>query len=57
MEVDKFGEQIVKEPEKSLASLLGTINDLFLTLEASIGHLSAKRQVSTLHIIPNKQDT
>nr|GEU85956.1 protein DGS1, mitochondrial [Tanacetum cinerariifolium] len=47
MEVDKFGEQIVKEPEKSLASLLGTINDLFLTLEASIGHLSAKRQVGS----------
>lgn len=46
-EVDKFGEQIFKEPEKSLASLLGTINDLFLTLEASIGHLSAKRQVGS----------
>lgn len=53
MEVDKFGEEIKKEPEKSSASLLGAINDLFINLEASIGHLSAIRQVCALHFIPN----
>ncbi|XP_061372571.1 protein DGS1, mitochondrial [Gastrolobium bilobum] len=44
MEVDKVGEEIVTDPEKKLHSLLITINDLFSTLEASIGHLHAMRQ-------------
>ncbi|XP_071706726.1 protein DGS1, mitochondrial-like [Rutidosis leptorrhynchoides] len=46
-EVDQIAEQIVKEPEKSLAPLLGTINGLFLKLEATIGHVSAARQVGS----------
>ncbi|XP_076922729.1 protein DGS1, mitochondrial-like [Bidens hawaiensis] len=44
VEVDKVGEQILKEPEKSVTSLLRTINALFLELETSIGHVSAIRQ-------------
>ncbi|KAH7560799.1 hypothetical protein JRO89_XS10G0108500 [Xanthoceras sorbifolium] len=44
MEVEKCGEELVKDPEKSLSSLLVTINDLFSKLEASIGHLHAMRQ-------------
>ncbi|KAI3795885.1 hypothetical protein L1987_38545 [Smallanthus sonchifolius] len=47
VEVDKVGEQILKEPEKSLTSLLGTINVLFLDLETSIGHVSAIRQTGS----------
>ncbi|KAJ9542921.1 hypothetical protein OSB04_029427 [Centaurea solstitialis] len=43
LEVDKFGEQNQKEPDKSLAPLLASINGLFLNLEASIGHFSAAR--------------
>ncbi|CAL5358178.1 unnamed protein product [Camellia sinensis] len=38
IEVDKFGEELVKHPEKSLPSLLVTINGLFSKLEALIGH-------------------
>lgn len=45
MEVDKVGEELLKDPENKLPSLLGTINDLFSTLEASVGHLHATRQV------------
>ncbi|KAK7847380.1 protein DGS1, mitochondrial isoform X2 [Quercus suber] len=44
MEVDRFGEKLVKDPENSLPSLLVTINDIFTNLEASIGHLHAMRQ-------------
>ncbi|KAK4855941.1 hypothetical protein QYF36_012535 [Acer negundo] len=44
MEVEKCGDELVKDPEKSLSSLLVTINDLFSKLEASIGHLHAMRQ-------------
>ncbi|KAA8544502.1 hypothetical protein F0562_022458 [Nyssa sinensis] len=44
MEVDRFGEELVKDPEKSLPSLLVSINGLFLNLEASIGHFHATRQ-------------
>ncbi|XP_059430328.1 protein DGS1, mitochondrial [Corylus avellana] len=44
MEVDRFGEELVKDPENSLPSLLVTINGLFSNLEASIGHLHATRQ-------------
>ncbi|XP_054819441.1 protein DGS1, mitochondrial [Prosopis cineraria] len=44
VEVDRIGEELVKDPEQKLPSLLGTINDLFSTLEASIGHLHAMRQ-------------
>ncbi|XP_028803932.1 protein DGS1, mitochondrial [Neltuma alba] len=43
-EVDRTGEELVKDPEQKLPSLLGTINDLFTTLEASIGHIHAMRQ-------------
>lgn len=35
----------MKDPEKSLTSLLVTINNLFSKLEASIGHLHSLRQV------------
>ncbi|KAL7198467.1 hypothetical protein ACSBR2_020873 [Camellia fascicularis] len=41
IEVDNFGEELVKHPEKSLPSLLVTINGLFSKLEASIGHFHA----------------
>lgn len=44
MEVDRFGEKLVKDPENSLPLLLVTINDIFSNLEASIGHLHAMRQ-------------
>ncbi|KAI5433416.1 protein DGS1, mitochondrial isoform X1 [Lathyrus oleraceus] len=44
VEVDKVGEELLKDPENKLPSLLGTINDLFSTLEASVGHLHATRQ-------------
>ncbi|KAL6518705.1 hypothetical protein OROHE_017755 [Orobanche hederae] len=46
MEVDRFGEDLVKDPKNSLPSLLVAINDLFLKLEASIGHFHANRQKS-----------
>lgn len=45
VEVDKIGEDLVMDPEQKLPSLLVTISDLFSTLEASIGHLHATRQV------------
>lgn len=45
MEVDKIGEELVTDPENKLPSLLVTINELFSTLEASVGHLHALRQV------------
>ncbi|KAG7947737.1 hypothetical protein I3843_14G108800 [Carya illinoinensis] len=44
MEVDRFGEELVKDPETSLPALLATINGLFSNLEASIGHLHATCQ-------------
>ncbi|XP_058743106.1 protein DGS1, mitochondrial [Vicia villosa] len=44
VEVDKVGQELITDPESKLPSLLGTINDLFSTLEASIGHLHATRQ-------------
>lgn len=47
MEIDKVGEDLVKEPDKSVPSLLVAINDLFLNLESSIGHFHAMRQVAT----------
>ncbi|KAM5571694.1 protein DGS1, mitochondrial [Rosa sericea] len=43
MEIESFGEELVKNPESSLPSLLERINDLFFKLEASIGHLHAMR--------------
>lgn len=46
MEVDRFGEELVKDPETSLPSLLVTINGLFSNLKASIGHLHATHQVT-----------
>ncbi|KAB1227430.1 Nuclear control of ATPase protein 2 [Morella rubra] len=46
MEVDRFGEELVKDPETSLPSLLVTINGLFSNLEASIGHLHATHQTT-----------
>ncbi|CAN4092542.1 unnamed protein product [Withania somnifera] len=47
MKVDKAGEELVKDPGKSLSSLLVDMNDLFLKLEASIGHFHAVRQQSS----------
>lgn len=47
MEVDRFGEELAEDPEKSLALLLVNINGLFSKLEASIGHFHAMRQVLT----------
>ncbi|XP_052185734.1 protein DGS1, mitochondrial [Diospyros lotus] len=44
IEVDRFAEELVKDPEKSLPFLLVTINDLFSKLEASISHLHAIHQ-------------
>ncbi|KAK4482779.1 hypothetical protein RD792_009948 [Penstemon davidsonii] len=44
MEVERVGEDLFKDLEKSLPSLLVAINDLFLKLEASIGHFHANRQ-------------
>ncbi|XP_073066274.1 protein DGS1, mitochondrial-like [Primulina eburnea] len=44
MEVDRMGEDLVKDLEKSFPSLLVAINDIFLKLEASIGHFHANRQ-------------
>ncbi|XP_077218098.1 dgd1 suppressor 1 [Tasmannia lanceolata] len=38
VEVDKFGESLIKDTDKALPSLLVTINSLFSNLEASIGH-------------------
>ncbi|XP_010244420.1 PREDICTED: protein DGS1, mitochondrial isoform X2 [Nelumbo nucifera] len=38
MEVDKVVEDLIKDPEKSLPSLLMIINSLFLKLEASVSH-------------------
>ncbi|XP_044483600.1 protein DGS1, mitochondrial isoform X2 [Mangifera indica] len=47
MEVEKRGEELVKEPEKSLPSLLVTVNGFFSQLEASIGHIHAMRQIKS----------
>ncbi|XP_073313537.1 protein DGS1, mitochondrial-like [Primulina huaijiensis] len=44
VEVDKIGEDLVKDLEKSLPTLLVAINDIFFKLEASIGHFDANRQ-------------
>ncbi|KAJ4978366.1 hypothetical protein NE237_009146 [Protea cynaroides] len=38
IEVDKFGDELVKDPQKSLPSFLITINGLFLKLGASMRH-------------------
>lgn len=48
MEVDKSGENLVKDLDNSLPSLLVAINEIFLNLEASIGHFHAHRQVSDI---------
>lgn len=48
IEVDRFGEDLVKDPEKSLPELLVTINGLFSKLEASISHFHAAHQVNFL---------
>ncbi|KAJ6904793.1 protein DGS1 [Populus alba x Populus x berolinensis] len=47
MEVDRRGEQLVEDPEKSFPPLLAVINRLFSNLEASIGHLHAIRQTDS----------
>ncbi|KAL2535971.1 dgd1 suppressor 1 [Forsythia ovata] len=44
MEVDRVGENLVKDLERSLPSFLVAINDLFMKLEASIGHFHANCQ-------------
>ncbi|XP_011090262.1 protein DGS1, mitochondrial isoform X1 [Sesamum indicum] len=43
-EVDAIGEDLVKDVESSVPSLLVAINDLFLKLEASIGQFHANRR-------------
>lgn len=50
MEVEKYGVELVEDPEKLLPFLLVTINDLFSKLEAAIGHLHATRQVTSKSI-------
>ncbi|KAE8676440.1 60S ribosomal protein L36 [Hibiscus syriacus] len=45
--VDKCGEELVKDPEKSFSSIACTLNSLFSKLEASIGHLHMLRQSSS----------
>lgn len=45
MEVDKCGEELAEDPEKSFSSLMHTLNGLFSKLDVSIGHLHALRQV------------
>ncbi|KAJ6715831.1 NUCLEAR CONTROL OF ATPASE PROTEIN 2 [Salix koriyanagi] len=47
MEVDRCGEQLVENPEKSFPPLLAIIDHLFSNLEASIGHLHAIRQTGS----------
>ncbi|KAG5238135.1 protein DGS [Salix suchowensis] len=47
MEVDRCGEQLVENPEKSFPPLLSIIDHLFSNLEASIGHLHAIRQTGS----------
>ncbi|KAL1199145.1 Protein DGS1 [Cardamine amara subsp. amara] len=44
VELDKTGEDLVKNPEKSLPSLLAVINGLFSNLEGSFSHLHAERE-------------
>ncbi|KAI5673518.1 hypothetical protein M9H77_13882 [Catharanthus roseus] len=44
MEIDRVGENLAKDPQKSVPSLLVNISDLFLKLEASIGHFHAMHQ-------------
>ncbi|KAE8673641.1 Dgd1 suppressor 1 isoform 2 [Hibiscus syriacus] len=44
VDVDKCGEELVKDPEKSFPSIACTLNSLFSKLEASIGHLHTLRQ-------------
>ncbi|KAL0874530.1 hypothetical protein Bca101_024235 [Brassica carinata] len=44
VELDKRGEDLLKNPEKSLPSLLAVINRLFSNLEASFSHLHAVRE-------------
>ncbi|KAL2510949.1 dgd1 suppressor 1 [Abeliophyllum distichum] len=44
MEVDRVGGNLVKDLERSLPSFLVAINDLFMKLEASIGHFHANCQ-------------
>ncbi|KAG7555025.1 Nuclear control of ATP synthase 2 [Arabidopsis suecica] len=44
VELDKRGEDLVKNPEKSLPSLLAVINGLFSNLEGSFSHLHAERE-------------
>ncbi|XP_058181998.1 protein DGS1, mitochondrial [Rhododendron vialii] len=44
VEVDRFSEDLVRDPQKSLPELLVTINGLFSKLEASISHFHAVHQ-------------
>ncbi|EPS59342.1 hypothetical protein M569_15465, partial [Genlisea aurea] len=46
-EVETIGEDLMKDPENSLPSLLVSISDLFSELEASIGHLHANGQTDS----------
>lgn len=45
MEIDRMGEELVKDPERSLPPLLVVIDGLFSNLAISIGHVNATPQV------------
>ncbi|XVF19422.1 hypothetical protein REPUB_Repub11eG0109100 [Reevesia pubescens] len=47
VEVDKCGEELLKDPEKPFSSLMVTLNGLFSKLEASISNLHALRQIDS----------
>lgn len=47
LEVSRCGEELVKDPEKLLPSLLVTIDVLFSNLEASTGHLHGIHQAGS----------
>lgn len=56
MEIDRMGEELVKDPERSLLPLLVVIDGLFSKLAISIGHLNATPQgghsVEGAHSVP-----
>ncbi|XP_016191513.1 protein DGS1, mitochondrial [Arachis ipaensis] len=47
VEVDKIGEELVKDPQHKLPSLLVRLNEMFSILESSIGHLHAAHQTDS----------
>ncbi|XP_051142694.1 protein DGS1, mitochondrial isoform X2 [Andrographis paniculata] len=47
MDVDKIGEDLVKDPENSLPALLLAINESFMKLEASIAYFQSNSQIGS----------